>query len=340
MAPRSIHNSVVEATLLKSTSLSDRAVDCQALSNELSQSSQLIRRHNKFYVSLTKLTLLGSLSCLALSARLYYVLYHAPLRHAWRIKEAHRRVPQYRRLFIGMGILGVGGIMFLVSPAGFPQLIERRYRYADEIDGLAMRCLFLRQQFQRVYEIGARNNFFEDSPHVHNAVLEGEGNDVKNLGLSCNCHLPLVVQIPRWSMSYCFASSSSAEKTSRWRMLKKTILSSLPPQTVLLHPSAEKIACEWIWAPQYSHWANIFVGRSPQYRLVERLQDDDEKKLGNPHFIFDGERKDKRILLPPPQANLKLEWEQSVRMLDNMMSEFITEPLDAMRSGNSFRLME
>lgn len=79
------------------------------------------------------------------AARLYYIVHRAPLRLVWRVREAHRRVPQYTSAYRMLGGTGVLSFLFLVSPFGPLHQITKLAERVEVLDELGVRALVCRQ---------------------------------------------------------------------------------------------------------------------------------------------------------------------------------------------------
>lgn len=242
----------------------DIVLDSSILANELEQSVQQLHHQRYYLIHLTRFSFLASAVATAVASRLYYILYHAPLRHAWRLREAKRRVPQYQRAMKGFSITGISGFLFLLSPIGFPHQAEYRSLQADALDGLAMRSLVVREEGKKLCRIAEIN-------HYHSEIV---GNK-KDIAKECHtCDTPIAalvhIRIPCWDMEYCDEQYSLATKakeqqqtkrlwsafTSHWSLWSPSPSSSsttltLPRmqlfRSLLLHPEQEMVKKEWKW---------------------------------------------------------------------------------------------
>lgn len=242
-------------------SIEDVVLDSSLLANELEQSVQHLYKRNQFLVQLTRLSAVASVVSTGVALRLYYVLYHAPLRHAWRIREAKRRVPQYQRAMKGFSIAGVGGFLFLFSPIGLPQKVERHNAEIVVLDALGMRCLVIKELGEQLRQVGSVNRYSTEIIGKENSLHE-----------RLTQFSPLIrICIPCWGVAYCAEQYASAKQEMEhkkkrwwsslifWRSSFRISSSSTSDADALrnasqnflflsLHPDKEIIQKEWVWA--------------------------------------------------------------------------------------------
>lgn len=242
-------------------SIGDMVLESSLLANELEQSVQHLYKRNHFLIQLTRLSAIASVVSTGVGLRLYYVLYHAPFRHAWRLREAKRRVPQYQRAMKGFSIAGVGGFLFLFSPIGFPQKVERHNAEIVALDAFAMRCLVIKEQGEQLRQVGNVNRYSTELIGKENILQERP------------THLSsfIRISIPCWNVRYCAEQYASAKeeiehkkkrwwsslmflRSSFWTSSSRTSDAETLPNTsqnvlfLSLHPEKEIIQKEWVWA--------------------------------------------------------------------------------------------
>lgn len=172
---------------------------------------------------------LSIVTCAA-ALRLYYVLYHAPLRHAWRIREKNRKMISYYRYMIGLGSGGIAGLLFLVSPVGFPQRVWEKQRLAEDLEALGMRSLVLRENIRALNAVKS----FSHSPASSDT-----------LGFRA---LKVAVRIPKWEEN---KDDHRGTVHSFWRFPSFLLQGSVSSPTtwrISLSPDALQVENQWIWA--------------------------------------------------------------------------------------------
>eukprot|EP00796_Vickermania_ingenoplastis_P012139 gene12139-8360_t len=125
--------------------LEDVVVDSTAAINAMGIATTRHHRAARRYQRLSAAGLMVSCGAAAAAGRLYYTVQFAPLRHAWRITEAQRRVPQYVQAYRGLGSVGLLGLLVLLSPWGPPQRILQHRIAAEQTDAQAMLAMVLRR---------------------------------------------------------------------------------------------------------------------------------------------------------------------------------------------------
>lgn len=272
------------ASINDNVSLSDIVLDSGLLANDLEQAVQQLHHRRHSLIHLTRLFFVTSLVSTVVAGRVYYLLYHAPLRHAWRLREAKRRVPQYQRAMKSFSIAGIAGFLFLLSPLGFPQQMEECKAKAEVLDGLAMRCLVMKEQGKQLALVGSVNQYTKRIMEKETDFQKDEGgSSITSTNDSRSGHntfrkppLPPVVHVclPRWHIEYCVEEYLAANEKKmqqkkgwwrsvvlRWSSLYSFFTSGSSTSTttsfpmlipdlrsLLLHPQNERIAMEWKWA--------------------------------------------------------------------------------------------
>lgn len=207
------------------------------------------------HVFLLRMTVGGSLAATVAAARLYYVLYHAPLRHAWRLREKNKKMVSYFYSMMGLGSAGVSGMVFLLSPIGFSHRASEERLLAEELESLAMRSLVLQRNLHTLYVVGGMMpSVAAEKRTDHQKYGNEEGHS-------------LVVQIPDcWlcSLGPQSPTASLPPSVSPLSFFRRGL--SLSPTTssaLSAHPSTIDVPREWKWVRLDGHTSR------KRFRLVD-----------------------------------------------------------------------
>lgn len=119
--------------------------EVSTLTNSITDQANNAHREIRRNVWAARWTTVLSVGACSIAGRLYYIVHHAPLRHAWRLREKNGKMISYQRYAITSGVLGLLGFLFVLSPLGPLQRATEQRELAERLEAMVMRCLVLKE---------------------------------------------------------------------------------------------------------------------------------------------------------------------------------------------------